>query len=227
MKGYYSRRLAAENLKRCYELSPPRIKQYLDSEISHVLNHLKTGDRVLELGCGYGRILPYLAKKASSVVGIDTSISSLAMGKQMLSLYPNILLIEMNALELEFEDDIFDVVVCIQNGISAFHVDRLKLIRESIRVTKHGGLILFSSYSEKIWNERLKWFELQASEELIGKIDYNKTKNGVIICEDGFSANTVNAEEFSELASEFKNIKTSITEVDCSSIFLEISPYKK
>lgn len=227
MNGYYSRRLSAENLKRCYELAPPRIKQYLDSEIRHVLNHLKTGDKVLELGCGYGRILPYLAKKASSIVGIDTSISSLEMGRQLLSSYPNISLMKMNALELGFENDIFDVVVCIQNGISAFHVDRLKLIKESIRVTKHGGLILFSGYSEKIWNERLKWFELQADEELIGKINYNKTKNGVIICEDGFSASTIKAEEFKELASEFTNIKFSISEIDYSSIFLEMTPDKK
>jgi len=118
-------------------------------------------------------------------------------------------------------------VVCIQNGISAFHVDQVKLIKESIRVTKPMGIILFSSYSEKIWDDRLKWFELQAGKGLIGEIDYDQTKNGIIICRDGFSASTVTALRFTKLASEFPHIKFSIKEVDRSSIFLEIIPDKK
>jgi ubiquinone/menaquinone biosynthesis C-methylase UbiE len=226
MEEYYSNKLSADKLRKCYEIAPPRIQQYLDEEVNHMLNKINRGDIVLELGCGYGRILPYLAKKAGSVIGIDTSIISIEMGRQLLASYSNISLLEMNALELGFESDFFDVVLCIQNGISAFHVNQIKLIKESIRVTRQGGIILFSSYSEKIWNERLKWFELQSQEGLIGEIDYSKTKNGTIICKDGFSASTVTVAEFKELASKFTNIKTSITEVDYSSIFLEIVPVK-
>ena len=55
----------------------------------------------------------------------------------------------MNVTDLKFPDKSFDVVVCLQNGISAFHVDQIELIRESLRVTKPGGLILFSTYSSK------------------------------------------------------------------------------
>jgi len=35
------------------------------------------------------------------------------------------------------------------NGISAFGVDKKRLIAESIRVTKNNGIILFSSYSTR------------------------------------------------------------------------------
>lgn len=223
---YYSNKLSAEKLRKCYEIAPPRIQQYLDTEVDYILNKISKEDIVLELGCGYGRILPSLAKKAGKVFGIDISRTSLEMGKKLLAAYSNIKMLEMNALELGFENDFFDVVVCIQNGISAFHVNKPKLIKESIRVTKPEGIILFSSYSEKIWDERLKWFELQSKERLIGEINYNKTKNGIIICKDGFSASTVTADEFKELESSFANIKTSITEVDYSSIFLEIVPIK-
>lgn len=226
MKEYYSLKLAAENLKRCYELAPPRIQQYLDAEVNHVLKKINRGNKVLELGCGYGRILPYLAKKAGNVIGIDTSKSSLEMGRQQLASFHNISLEEMNALDLKYENDCFDIVFCLQNGISAFQVDRLELIKESIRVTRSGGLILFSSYSDKIWDDRLRWFELQAGEGLIGEIDYSKTNNGNIVCKDGFSATTLSYGEFTALVSKISNIKTTITEIDSSSIFLEIIPCK-
>ena len=131
--------------------------------------------------------------------------------------------IQMNARKLLFPVESFDVVLCLQNGISAFHIDQRKLIREAIRVTKKGETILFSSYSDKIWDERLKWFQLQSDAGLLGKIDEKKTRDGMIVCEDGFTASTVDEEKFIELTERISGIQVSITEVDKSSVFLSIS----
>jgi ubiquinone/menaquinone biosynthesis C-methylase UbiE len=127
----------------------------------------------------------------------------------------------MNALHLAFHDDSFDVVICIQNGISAFHVDKKELIKESIRIAKQGGTILFSSYSEKFWNHRLEWFQLQSKAGLLGEIDYEKTKKGMIVCKDGFTATTVKPEQFISLTSNL-NVNAKIVEVDESSVFCEM-----
>jgi 2-polyprenyl-6-hydroxyphenyl methylase/3-demethylubiquinone-9 3-methyltransferase len=221
MKGYYEDKLSAERLKLCYEIAPPRVQQYLKAEIEHVLGAIRPGDAVLELGCGYGRILPSLAKKASLVIGIDNSLSSLFQGIDFLKNYSNCHLAAMNAINLGFQDEIFDCVVCIQNGISAFHVNRQDLIRESFRVTKPGGIMLFSSYSDKFWKERLQWFGLQSEAGLVGEIDWEKTKHGVIVCRDGFTANTVRAEEFLSLTAGL-DVKARIVEVDESSLFCEM-----
>jgi hypothetical protein len=35
--------------------------------------------------------------------------------------------------------------------------------------------MLFSTYCERFWEERLKWFEIQAQHGLIGEIDYHAT----------------------------------------------------
>jgi ubiquinone/menaquinone biosynthesis C-methylase UbiE len=147
MTDYYQEKLSTERLKHVYEIAPPRVRQYMESEVKYVLQKIKSNDSILDLGCGYGRILPQLARKSKRVFGIDTSFSSLKMGKDMLTGFSNYYLAQMNALRLAFSDNSFDLVVCIQNGISAFHVDQKELIRESIRVTKRGGTILFSSYS--------------------------------------------------------------------------------
>lgn len=225
MNEYYKDKLSAKQLKQCYEIAPPRVQQYLEAEVNHVMQKIHPEDIVLELGCGYGRILPQLTQKAKWVIGIDTSLGSLLLAQEMLYGISNYLLLNMDAVQLAICDQVFDRVVCIQNGISAFHVNQQDLLRESIRVTKPGGTVLFSSYSDKFWKDRLKWFQLQSENGLLGEIDHEKTRNGVIICKDGFTATTVRPHQFISLTEEF-NVDTQIVEVDESSLFYEITPHE-
>jgi 2-polyprenyl-6-hydroxyphenyl methylase/3-demethylubiquinone-9 3-methyltransferase len=224
MYHYYDDNLAAERLKQVYEIAPPRIQQYLEAEVGHALKRIHPDDAVLDLGCGYGRVLPRIAERARLAVGIDTSFSSLAMGQSDLAGLPDCFMFCMDAVRLGFHDDAFDVVVCIQNGISAFHVDQRALIRETLRVTRPGGAVLFSTYSEHFWDDRLEWFRLQSEAGLLGEIDFGKTRNGVIACKDGFTATTVSPEEFKILTAGF-DADVTITEVDGSSVFCEINPH--
>ncbi len=221
MKDYYAERLSTERLKKCYDIAPPRIRQYLRAETDFVLSRLCPGDLVLDLGCGYGRIIPQLAAKAKLVVGIDTSRSSLLLGKKYLHGIPNCFLLGMNAVRMGFFEGAFDAVVCIQNGISAFHVSPFRLLRESLRVTRDNGIVLFSSYSDRFWEYRLEWFRRQAEEGLIGEIDFKKTGHGVIVCKDGFKATTFTPSQFRSLASKFKG-SVEVVEVDESALFCVI-----
>lgn len=218
---YYDKKLGAKKLRRVYEIAPPRVKQYLEAEVRHVLSLVRPGGIVLELGCGYGRVLKQLALQAGELYGVDTSVASLVLARSVLSEYENVFLAQMNAARLALRDHCFDVVVCVQNGISAFHVDQKQLIQESIRVTKPGGLVLFSSYSHRFWNERLHWFELQAKHGLLGEIDYEKTGHGVMVCKDGFTATTVEEHRFMELCQDLST-QVNVVEVDDSSLFCEI-----
>ena len=218
MREYYSKKLSANKLKRCYDIASPRIKQYLKAEINFVLEQIHSSDTVLELGCGYGRVLRELAKQASKIVGIDTSFESLELAKEYLQDYRNIELHQMNANSLSFKEETFDAVIAIQNGISAFKVEPEVLLRESLRITKKNCKLILSSYSENFWEERLKWFILQSEEELLGEIDYEKTGNGFIVCKDGFIATTFSKNDFQNLLQKM-NLKGSIQEIDLSSIF--------
>lgn len=221
-EDYYSRKLSAGKLFRVYEAAPPRVRRYLQAEIDFVLSKTAAADLVLELGCGYGRVLKPLSRAAHDVVGIDTSQTSLLSARDYLKGIANCHLADMNAINLAFPDGVFDAVVCIQNGISAFHVDRRRLITESVRVTAPGGTILFSSYAERFWDDRLEWFRIQSREGLLGEIDESETGRGVIVCKDGFTADTVGEEEFRALTAGL-DVSVEITEVDDSSLFCIIT----
>lgn len=220
MADYYSDKLSADRLRQVYDLAPDRVRQYLESEIRFVMGKIKSDDLLLELGCGYGRVLDKLAEKHQRIIGIDTSLANLYMAKKS-DRCSSFWLSAMNAVNLGFCDQCFDVIVCIQNGISAFNVNLEDLVREALRVTRSGGRVLFSSYSERFWPNRLNWFRIQAEHDLLGEIDEEATGNGVIVCKDGFRATTLGPEDFRVLASKIR-VATEITEVDGSSIFCEI-----
>jgi len=222
MFDYYADKLSAEKLKQVYQCATTKINQYLQAEINFVLEHVSADRAVLELGCGYGRVLASLAKKAGVTVGIDTSLASLQMAARELNNLKNIYLVRGNAASLPFKNQSFDTVVCIQNGLSAFHVDPLLLVSECLRVTRKAGMVFLSSYAAKFWDDRMEWFKIQSKLGLLGKIDPEKTSDGNIVCEDGFTATTYNKEKFERLMSNFK-YPFKIIEVDGSSLFCKIT----
>lgn len=62
--------------------------------------------------------------------------------------------------------------------------------------------------------------------DLLGEIDYEQTKDGVIICKDGFTAKTFSEEELAAFG-ETSGFEYEVTAVDDSSVFLVITKTKK
>jgi hypothetical protein len=89
-------------------------------------------------------------------------------------------------------------------------------------VARPEGIVLFSSYADAFWPHRLQWFQVQAADGLLGEIDYSATRDGEIVCKDGFRSNALGVREFTKLCGRF-GIEPTFTEVDESSLFCEIS----
>ena len=186
MEGYYEDRLSGEALRRCYEIASPRIRRYREAEVEFVVDTVRGARRALELGWGYGRVMREVSASVRLIVGYDTSGPSLTLAKSFMRPCRNFGLARTDAEELAFRSGAFDAVFCIQNGVSAFGVNREQLIAEAVRVTRKGGRILFSTYSSRIWQDRLAWFRAQAGAGPLGEIDEARTAQGTIICKDGF-----------------------------------------
>ena len=216
MSDYYQKHLSANRLKQVYEIASPRVKQYLQAEIDFTSSFLKSAHIVLELGSGYGRIIKSLSPHAKEFFGIDNSLDNFLFSRTELSACKNYYGAVMDAGKLAFADTTFDIVLCLQNGLSAFKINPRQLINESLRVLKPGGTALFSTYAEPFWSARLQWFEQQSHAGLLGQIDYEQTKNGVIACTDGFRSSSIILDD-DDLTIDNCYVETKI--VDQSSLF--------
>jgi SAM-dependent methyltransferase len=217
-KTYYAKNLSADRLRRAYEIAGPRVRQYLRAEIDHLALMVKPGDRILELGCGYGRVLAPLAAIAGQGWGVDNSQDNIDLAKAE---HRELNFAVMDAADLEFGDHCFDLVLGVQNFISACKVPPETLLREALRVTRPGGRVVLSSYAAEFWPHRLEWFRQQAEEGLVGPIDEAATGDGVIVCQDGFRAFTFSPEDFRTLA-QARGLDSHVFTIDQSSVFCEI-----
>jgi SAM-dependent methyltransferase len=204
-----------------YDIAPPRVQQYLESEIAYLISRLRVTDYVLELGCGYGRVAIRIADVAARVVGIDVAEESLSLARQLLASNKKVQFLRMEARALHFANDCFDAVACIQNGVCAFGVDQEQMLEEAWRVLRPGGVLLISTYSDSFWADRLAWFELQAHEGLIGAIDRDASRDGMIACVDGFRAGRATPAQLHGFAT-LLGVRTDVVEVDDSSLWCEL-----
>jgi 2-polyprenyl-6-hydroxyphenyl methylase/3-demethylubiquinone-9 3-methyltransferase len=217
---YYTEKLSGERLRAAYDVAPPRARRYLEAEIDHIDRKAPAAGSVLELGCGYGRILERIARERRTLLGVDTSEESLRNARRLLGGAPRrgVFLACMDAANLGLADRSVDFVFCAQNGVSAFRVDAGRLVAEAARVTRPGGTVLFSSYADDFWDGRLEWFRAQAAAGLVGEIDEAATKDGLIVCRDGLRLGRYGPAEFAALKVPGASASDVVT-VDASSVF--------
>jgi len=111
----------------------------------HDLPSISEGGRFLEVGCGNGKTLAAVATKNTDVVGIDCSVTAIALARK--SVPPITPLLVADARALPFTAGSYDTVC-------AFHVlghmkkqDRILAAVELSRVLRDGGSLFFRDFS--------------------------------------------------------------------------------
>ena len=115
--------------------------------------HFSRPLRVLDAGCGTGRLTEAIAPMTASVASLDFSHRSLAVlnSKQL----PNANGVEADAGQaLPFRSESFDVVVCCQVLQHMPLATLLQIMREFRRVLKEDGRVLLSVYNLGYWRFR-------------------------------------------------------------------------
>jgi SAM-dependent methyltransferase len=107
------------------------------------------GDRILELGCGEGRVTRYLESEGYDVVAIDIAEKMVQAADQTLS-ETEVLI--MDASDLGFRDDSFDSIFFTFNGIDHIHPKskRKTTLKEIHRILRPGGTFIFSTHN-RFW----------------------------------------------------------------------------
>lgn len=100
-----------------------------------------SGNKVLDMGCGCGESISYLAKFQLNLIGVDFSEKMLAEARR---LYPELKFEKQNILKTSFTNKSFDGIV-LTYVINHFNNEGLKLLKQEIdRILKDNGTIFLS-----------------------------------------------------------------------------------
>lgn len=130
-----------------------RTRKSVWEEFEFLSDYAKTGDKVLDLGCGNGRLVDSFKGRAIDYVGLDNSEKLIEIAKQR---NPSQSFRVFDGLTTPFKDNFFDKIFCIAvlhhiPGVSL----RQEFLREAGRVLAPGGQLTLTTWH--IWNRLSFW----------------------------------------------------------------------
>ena len=158
------------------------------------LKHLNISpdDVILDIGCGGGMNINRMAQGAKKVYGVDYSIESVNLSKEVnedLIKEGRVEVHEGNVMDLPFEDNSFDIVTAFETVY--FWPDIVKSFGEVKRVLKPGGMFLIGCEANGTNNLAMKFFDkvvdmtFYEDNELVGFLKSNDFKDVTVYLRDG------------------------------------------
>lgn len=120
------------------KIQTPKVEK--DSRIYIIVNLLDGGNRLLDVGCGDGR-LGYLTKnKYRKIYGVDISKTALKIAKKRGMITKKV---NLNQEKLPYPDRYFDAVTC--SDVIEHVLYPINLIKEISRVLRDSGILVIST----------------------------------------------------------------------------------
>ncbi|MDD2646711.1 MAG: methyltransferase domain-containing protein [Patescibacteria group bacterium] len=125
-------------------------RAFLWKEFQDLLVYIKNGDRVLDLGCGNGRLAELFKNRPVEYVGVDNSeeLISLAKKNQPVKMLKEPKFFVADALNLPFRPSDFNEIfsTAVLHHIPSYKL-RLKFLQDCYSYLKPGGYLLLT-----VWN---------------------------------------------------------------------------
>ncbi|HZC36114.1 MAG TPA: class I SAM-dependent methyltransferase [Chthoniobacterales bacterium] len=105
---------------------------------------LRKGERVIDIGCGYGASARLLAEEYDAAVTAVTMSAVQYAFAQSTTAKPEVTYILANWYSLEFAPDSFDLAIAIESG--EHMPDKVEFARRTFRVLRSGGRFVLSAW---------------------------------------------------------------------------------
>jgi SAM-dependent methyltransferase len=155
MDKEYAQRILNQT-KHDYNLIAGRFsstRNFIWEDLKPLLDYTNFKDKVLDAGCGNGRLYPALEEKKIDYYGIDNSEQLIKIAKEK---YPQVGFQIADILKIPFADNYFDKIYCIA---ALHHIPsdelRLKTMEELKRVLKPNGLLILTVWN--LWHRKTIW----------------------------------------------------------------------
>lgn len=190
------------------------------------LKHLdiQQDDVILDVGCGGGININRMSKKAKKVYGVDFSIESVKLSREVNSQEiadGKVEVVEGNVANLPFEDNSFDIVTAFETVY--FWPDIEKCFGEVKRVLKPGGTFLIGmetngsdSIIMRFWQHFID-MELYNDSEIKGFLKNNDYSDITVYLRDGRSRQEI----IKNMDGSEKRVNDDYNNVSFSDKFLE------
>ncbi len=186
----------------CYAAAPARIQAALAAELEFVRAALQGSGRVLEIGCGDGRLLESLRDLGCEWVGMDLMESYLRFARSSRQVAAGTGFAAGRAGQLPFADSSFDAVLCAQNTLGLLGEEKLPTLREAARVTRPGGKLVFVVYSEFSIIPRVEWYTQMLQQGMMAPIDWAQSGPELLLTEDGHASECFRRQRLEALFAE-------------------------
>jgi alkylated DNA repair protein alkB family protein 8 len=141
-----------------------RSREFIWEELSYLTRYVNDGDKILDIGCGNGRLLQIFKNKKIDYTGIDSSEKLIEIAKEKIrnskfEIRNSATFRVADALNLPFKDDSFDKVfsIAVLHHIPSEEL-RLKFLKETKRILKPKGFLVLTAWY--FWHEWHAWWFL-------------------------------------------------------------------
>jgi len=120
-------------------------------------NYIKENDKILDIGCGNGRLINLIKDKKVDYRGIDYSAPLIDIAKEN---FPDYKFEVGNILNLDFPENYFDdiLLIAVLHHIPSAKL-REKAINNMYRILKPGGYVLMTNWN--LWQARFLQYHIK------------------------------------------------------------------
>lgn len=147
-------------------------RKYLWEDFKYFGDYVKEGDRVLDAGCGNGRLSEIFQKIKVDYIGLDSSSALIRLAKR---LYPAEKFVRGEITSLPFAENSFAAVFCLAvfQHLPSKEL-RLKALKNIYRVLRPGGFFIMINWN--LWQGQFRNLRLKYNFKKIfglNKMDFN------------------------------------------------------